>query len=72
MMKKIEKEPYHGQAVERLRVLQKIVSLASLLEPSRGLFLLCAGIVLPCEHEPTVSLTRGSALEERFVCLRAV
>ena len=64
-MKKIEKEPYYGQVIERLRVLQKIVSLALLLEPSRGLFLLCAGIVLPCEHEPTASLTREGVLEEQ-------
>ena len=71
-MKKFEKEPYYGQAIERLRVLQKVLSLASSLELSHGLFLLCAEIVLPCECEPTASLTRGSALEEQCVCWRAV
>ena len=72
VMKKFEKEPYCGQAIERLRVLQKNVSLASSLEPSRGLFLLCVGTILPCEYEPTASFTRGSASEEQCVCWRAV
>ena len=71
-MKKFEKEPYHGQAIERLRVIQEVVSLVSLVEPSRGLFLLCAGIVSSGECEPTACLTRGSALEEQCVCWRAV
>ena len=61
VMKKFEKEPYCGQAIECLRVLQKIVSLASLLEPSRGLLLQCAGTVLPCGYELTASLTRAGA-----------
>ena len=65
VMKKFEKEPYCGQAIERLRVLQKVVSLASSLEPSRGLFLLCVGTILPCEYEPTASLTQGGASKEQ-------
>ena len=45
-MKKFEEEPCYERAIERLCVMWKIVSLVLLLEPSRGPFLLCAGVVV--------------------------
>ena len=46
VMKEFEEEPCYKRAIERLRVMRKIASLALLLEPSRGLSLLCAGVVV--------------------------
>ena len=71
-MKEFEEEPCYGRDIERLRVMWKIASLASLLEPSLGLFSLCEGLVASFECEPTASLARGSALEEPYVCWRAI
>ena len=72
VMKKSGKELYYERAVERLRVLWKISPLALLLEPSCGLFLLCAGLVVSFECEPMASFAWGSALEEQYVCWRAI
>ena len=59
VMKRIEMEPYYGQANKRLRVLQKIELVSSLLRLSYGLFLPCVGAVLPFQHEPAASCAWG-------------
>ena len=49
VMKNFEKELYYERDIERLCVVWKIASLALSLEPSRGLFLLRARIVVSCQ-----------------------
>ena len=58
-------KPCYGQAIERFRVSQNIVSASLSLGQSRGLFLLFAGKTLLCKPEPVASFTREGALEEQ-------